>query len=151
MLLVCIYASLIGANCANGGTFIFFLLVLDKKCFVVRCANLPLIKMEVSRKSFPIKLQNASNWSIDCDILINGISAISEQLHPRHICRRLFVTEGLLKHLRCVVEWRAEVWTHPEASWIGGWRHDRHEEEDEEEARTVVEKGAGEEVSDLIY
>lgn len=83
MLLVCIYASLIGANCANGGTFIFFLLVLDKKCFVVRCANLPLIKMEVSRKSFPIKLQNASNWPIDCDILINGISAISEQLHPR--------------------------------------------------------------------
>lgn len=60
----------------------FFLLVLDKKRFVVRCANRLLIKMEVSRKSFAIKLQNASNWPIDCDILINGISAISEHQNP---------------------------------------------------------------------
>jgi len=80
--------------------------VLYKKCFAVRCANLLLIKPEVSRKSFPIKLQNARNWPIDYDILINGISAISEQLHPRttaHL-QEAFSHQGLVKTFdsRCV-------------------------------------------------
>lgn len=41
---------------------------------------------------------------------------------------------------------------HLEASQIGGRMDNRHEEEqEEEEAGMVVEKGDGEEVSDLIY
>ncbi len=76
---------------------------------------------EVTRKSFPIKLQHSSNWPIDCDILNNDISAISKQQNPWTTTQSQggFVTQDLLKYFWWV-EPRVDVWMHLEASWKDG-------------------------------